>query len=149
MQAPILADLPPTVVITTEKMAVAIAIGRRAAVTRQPNVRCAFQAAAPLMPIVRRPGPRVRRPFAAAIQAMRAIWTVTATAWAANNRPMTDEEHLWGCAVAIEKLYGAGAPRHVAERIGALVLAGDLAGVARWQSIAACLLQLQRAPTGS
>lgn len=60
---------------------------------------------------------------------------------------MTDEEHLWGCAIAIEKLHGAGAARHARERIGALALAGDVAGVARWQSIAACLLRLQRAPT--
>ncbi len=95
------------------------------------------------MPIVQRPARRALRPFAAAIRATAAISTATATAWAANSL-VTDEEHLWGCAVAIEKLHGADAPRHVAERIGALTLAGDFAGIARWQAVAACLMKLQR-----
>lgn len=56
---------------------------------------------------------------------------------------MTDEQHLWACALAIEKLHGTAAPLHVAERIGALALAGDAAGVARWQAIAACLAAAQ------
>ncbi len=62
---------------------------------------------------------------------------------------MTDEKHLWACALAIEKLHGVKARAHIAERIRALDLAGDAAGVARWQSIAACLAMLQRADTGS
>ncbi|KTE15581.1 DUF6961 family protein [Sphingopyxis sp. H115] len=55
---------------------------------------------------------------------------------------LTEERHLWACALAVEKQHGAGAPRFVAERIGALALAGDREGVERWQAIAACLAQL-------
>lgn len=50
---------------------------------------------------------------------------------------MTEEQHLWACALAIEKQHGQAAPVHVAERIGALALAGDMAGVERWKAIAA------------
>lgn len=50
---------------------------------------------------------------------------------------MTDEQHLWACALAVEKQHGKEAPLHVAERIGALALAGDMAGVERWKAIAA------------
>ena len=42
----------------------------------------------------------------------------------------------WAEALAIERLHGDDAPRWVAERIGALVLAGDADGVARFQEIA-------------
>jgi hypothetical protein len=55
---------------------------------------------------------------------------------------MTDEQHLWACALAIERQHGERAPRFVAERIGALALAGDAAGVARWKAIAARMAQL-------
>jgi hypothetical protein len=51
-------------------------------------------------------------------------------------------------ALAIEKMYGDAAPTFVAERIGALELTGDAAGVQRWQEIAAKLDQLRR-PTSS
>jgi hypothetical protein len=50
---------------------------------------------------------------------------------------MTDEQHLWACALAVEKRYGADAPLHVAARIGALAQAGEADGVAMWQAIAA------------
>ena len=56
--------------------------------------------------------------------------------------PLSDEQHLWACAVAIEREHGARAPVFVAERIGALALAGDAAGVDRWKAIAARLAQL-------
>lgn len=46
-------------------------------------------------------------------------------------------------ALAIERRYGVGAPRHVAERIGALAQAGDMAGVERWKAIAVRLDQLR------
>lgn len=50
---------------------------------------------------------------------------------------MTEEQHLWACALAIERQHGERAPLHVAERIGALALVGDVAGVERWKAIAA------------
>jgi hypothetical protein len=52
---------------------------------------------------------------------------------------VTDEQHLWACALAIEQQYGDAAACHAAERIGALVLAGDMNGVERWKAIATCL----------
>jgi hypothetical protein len=52
---------------------------------------------------------------------------------------MTPDQHIWACALAIERLYGLRAPVHIAERIGMLALAGDQEGVARWQAIAARL----------
>ncbi|WP_200909551.1 MULTISPECIES: DUF6961 family protein [unclassified Sphingomonas] len=48
-------------------------------------------------------------------------------------------------ALAVERIYGAHAPRHVAERIGALALAQDVAGIARWKEIAVRLDQLTKA----
>lgn len=65
----------------------------------------------------------------------------------ANNRredrlPLTEERHLWACAAAIEKLHGVRAPVFIAERIGALAIVGDAAGIERWQAIAARLFRL-------
>ena len=59
---------------------------------------------------------------------------------------LTEDRHLWACALAVEKQHGAGAPRFVAARIGALALAlaGDNAGVARWKAIARKLDALAR-----
>ncbi|AOF98710.1 hypothetical protein BSY18_4045 (plasmid) [Blastomonas sp. RAC04] len=57
---------------------------------------------------------------------------------------MTDEQHLWACAFAVDKRYGAGAPLHVAERIGTLADGGDTDGVAMWQAIAVRLDRLRR-----
>lgn len=42
----------------------------------------------------------------------------------------------WAEALAIERLHGDAAPRWVAERIGALALAGDADGVERFREIA-------------
>ncbi len=56
--------------------------------------------------------------------------------------PLSDEQHLWACALAIERQHGARAPVFVAERIGALALAGDAAGVDRWKAIAARMARL-------
>lgn len=56
--------------------------------------------------------------------------------------PLSDEQHLWACAVAIERQHGARAPVFVAERIGALALAGDAKGVDRWTAIAARMARL-------
>ena len=57
---------------------------------------------------------------------------------------LTEDRHLWACALAVEKQHRAGAPRFVAARIGALALAGDNAGVERWKAIAAKLNALVR-----
>jgi hypothetical protein len=57
---------------------------------------------------------------------------------------MTPEQERWAEALAIDRHYGGDAPRHVAGRIGALTLEGDLAGVARWRQIAARLDQMMR-----
>jgi len=48
-------------------------------------------------------------------------------------------------ALAVERLHGDQAPLFVAERIGALALAGDDAGIARWVEIAKKLDWLRRA----
>lgn len=49
---------------------------------------------------------------------------------------LTPDQHIWACALAVEKQHGEEAPLFVAERIGALALAGDEAGVAIWKAIA-------------
>lgn len=50
---------------------------------------------------------------------------------------MTPADERLAEALAIERIHGDRAPVHIAERIGALALAGDEAGVARWKQIAA------------
>ncbi|MHA4838145.1 DUF6961 family protein [Sphingopyxis sp. MSC1_008] len=55
---------------------------------------------------------------------------------------LSHEQHLWACALAVERQHGARAPVFVAERIGALVLAGDVPGVERWKAIAARMAKL-------
>jgi hypothetical protein len=55
---------------------------------------------------------------------------------------MTPDEERWAEALAIERQHGAMAPVWIAERVGALALAGDLAGVARFREIAAKYEQL-------
>lgn len=55
---------------------------------------------------------------------------------------MPTDRELWACANEILRTYGSDAPRRVAERIGALALAGDMAGVAAWQAIARRLSDL-------
>jgi hypothetical protein len=53
--------------------------------------------------------------------------------------PLTPAREIWACALAIER-------RYVAERIGTLVPAGDLAGVERWKPIAHRLDALHSVP---
>lgn len=55
---------------------------------------------------------------------------------------MMSDRELWACAVQVERQPGDHAPVFVAERIGVLALAGDVAGVATWQEIARRLDQL-------
>ena len=64
------------------------------------------------------------------------------TEWAAT--PLSDRE-LWACALKVEQLHGNGAPQFIAERIGALALAGDMAGLETWRAIAARVDERRRA----
>jgi hypothetical protein len=55
---------------------------------------------------------------------------------------MTPDQERWAEALAIERQHGTMAPMWIAERIGALAMAGDFAGVARFREIAAKYEQL-------
>ena len=55
---------------------------------------------------------------------------------------MTPEQERWAEALSVLRLHGDRARVFVAERIGALALAGDVAGIQRWKEIAAKLQQL-------
>jgi hypothetical protein len=46
------------------------------------------------------------------------------------------DREIWACALQVMKQHGHNAPVHIAERIGALALAGDMGGVATWRRIA-------------
>lgn len=61
---------------------------------------------------------------------------------------LSPERHIWACAARVENIHGADAPIFVAERIGALALAGDLDGVAMWKAIAARVEALNRCQSG-
>jgi hypothetical protein len=56
------------------------------------------------------------------------------------------ERELWACALEVVKQHGDAAPKHIAERIGALALAGDVAGIKAWKGIAAKVDQLRVEP---
>lgn len=56
---------------------------------------------------------------------------------------MTPEQHVLACALKVEQMHGPNAPLHIAERIGALAVAGDMAGVEMWRKIAAAYDSLQ------
>jgi hypothetical protein len=55
---------------------------------------------------------------------------------------MLSEWELWAVANETLRQHGEQAPVFVAERIGALVLAGDAAGVATWKAVAAHIISL-------
>jgi hypothetical protein len=57
---------------------------------------------------------------------------------------MTEEQHLWACVLEVERQHGEGANIFVTERIGALALAGDSAGIERWKAIASRLQAIRR-----
>lgn len=61
---------------------------------------------------------------------------------------MTPDQFRWAEALALEKLFGHATPHFVAERIGALTLAGDAAGVERLSQIADRLDALMRRTSG-
>ena len=51
-------------------------------------------------------------------------------------RMITPEREMWACALLVEREHGDKAAVYIAERIGALALEDDAAGVARWKAIA-------------
>lgn len=55
---------------------------------------------------------------------------------AISDQMITPERELWDCALLVEREHGDNAAIYIAERIGALALDGDAAGVARWKVIA-------------
>lgn len=55
---------------------------------------------------------------------------------------MNKEHVAWGAASMLVKRHGYHAPVIVAKRVGELVLAGDMEGVAMWKDIAVCMDQL-------
>jgi hypothetical protein len=59
---------------------------------------------------------------------------------------MLSDWELWAVANETIRQQGERAPVFVAERIGALVLAGDAAGVATWKAVATRMAQLAAGP---
>lgn len=57
---------------------------------------------------------------------------------------MTHDQLLWGAVSMLIKQHGEHAPRKVAERIGALAVDGDIAGVALWKDIACRMDMMMR-----
>jgi hypothetical protein len=55
---------------------------------------------------------------------------------------LTADQERWAEALAIERQHGEVAPMWIAERIGALAMSGDFAGVARFRAVAAKYEQL-------
>ncbi len=56
---------------------------------------------------------------------------------------VTPEQEIWGVALCGEKHHGADGPRHLAEQIGRLALAGEEGGIAMWKKVAARYSDLQ------
>lgn len=57
---------------------------------------------------------------------------------------MTRDRELWACANTLLSVYGSDAPAVVAERIGAMILEGDIAGADTWKAIASRMDRLMR-----
>jgi len=57
---------------------------------------------------------------------------------------LTSERHPWACANRVLSQHGDSAPIFVAQRIGALAVAGDQAGVDVWKAIAVRMDLLMR-----
>jgi hypothetical protein len=57
---------------------------------------------------------------------------------------LTPEQETWAIASYLDRSKGDDAPVHVAERIGAMAVAGDLKGLLRWREIARVLDLLRR-----
>ena len=58
---------------------------------------------------------------------------------------MSPQEHVWACALAIERQHGTRAAVVAAERIGTLAFAGEGEGIAMWKAIVGCLDELIKA----
>ncbi len=58
-------------------------------------------------------------------------------------------KELWAVADETMRQHGEQAPLFVGERIGALVLEGDAAGVAAWRTIAVRMAQVTDGTTSS
>lgn len=56
------------------------------------------------------------------------------------------EREIWACALEVQRQHGGRAPVFVAERIGALALAGDAGGLETWKAIASKMDQIARRP---
>ncbi len=76
----------------------------------------------------------LRREVAAALEAARLPMNLS-------------DWELWACAAEVVHQHGERAQIHVAERIGALALAGDVAGVEAWKGIARRMEQLRNSST--
>ena len=61
---------------------------------------------------------------------------------------MTPEQHIWARALAVERQPEMRTAVFVTERIGALALQGDTAGVEMWKAIAARLNDLLQTDRG-
>lgn len=58
---------------------------------------------------------------------------------------MTPEQHIWACALAVERQHGAQAAAFAEQRIAALRAQGDAAGARMWEAIAERLDALSQA----
>lgn len=56
---------------------------------------------------------------------------------------MASEHELWAIALKVERDHGAGAPQHIAQKIGAAAIAGEWDAVTMWKSVAARFDQLR------
>ncbi len=63
--------------------------------------------------------------------------------------PVLSDWELWACAAQLERQHGERAPLFLAERIGALAISGDDAGVSTWKAIAARLAKLRNDASAS
>lgn len=59
-------------------------------------------------------------------------------------RTLTPEQHIWACALEVERQYGGSALAHCAERIADLTHEGDQEGAATWRMIAHRLNDLKQ-----
>ena len=57
---------------------------------------------------------------------------------------MIADREIWAAALQVERHHGDDAPKFIAERIGALAVAGDFEGVETWKAIAGRLDALRQ-----
>lgn len=61
---------------------------------------------------------------------------------------MTPDQHLWACAVEVERQHGDASARYAEDRISALAAENDHLGVATWLAIADHLKALRQGAKG-